>query len=146
MTESYRTKTRSTKAELLAEVARLQEIISTPELGIRKLLVADGTIQGDFTAPPAVILLMGEAMLGMLGDAPNYREASIAAGALDGQKYVLRVERYFGKTPHQKRVEAEAELERVRGVAKEGLREIAGRQIEELGNLPHAILAALETP
>lgn len=92
------------------ERARLQELISNPQLGIKKLLVENNTIQGDFTAPPLVIMLMGEALLRMLQDAPNYTEAKIIAPATDGQRYVLRVERYFGKTPHELRRKAEEDL------------------------------------
>lgn len=107
-----------TKPQLIEEVERLREIISNPEVGIKRLLVEGGKVEGDFTAPPYAIKLMGEAMLAMLGDAPNYVEAKIIAPAFDGQKYVLRVERYFGKTPHELRREAEAELERLKaGVA-----------------------------
>lgn len=97
-----------------AEVERLREIISNPELGIKKLLVENGTIAGDFTAPPYVILLMAEAMAKMLDNAPNYTEAKIVATAGDRHQYVMRIERYFGKTPHELRREAEAELHEAR--------------------------------
>jgi hypothetical protein len=86
-----------TKPQLIEEVERLREIIGNPEVGIKRLLVEDGRIEGDFAAPPYAIKLMGEAMLAMLGDAPNY---------------------VSGKTPHELRREAEEELERLKaGVA-----------------------------
>jgi hypothetical protein len=101
------------------EIERLQEIIGNPEVGIRKLLAEDGQVKIDFTAPPFIIQLMAQSLLGMLDGAPNYTEAQIIAGATDGKQYVMRVERFEGKTPHALRKEAEEERDRLRKLLDE---------------------------
>jgi hypothetical protein len=65
-----------------------------------------------------VLAAMAVAMIDVYGDAENYAEFSIKPAG-NPNEYVLTVTKRHGKTPHDLRLEAEAEVERLTALVDE---------------------------
>ena len=92
-----------------------------PVLNIKRMLIENGAIEAELNSEPEAIANM-YAMLGLLlGNAPNYVEASIEVKPkpkAPHEAFVVTVQRRSGKTPHELRTEAEKEAEKAKHAMK----------------------------
>ena len=88
---------------------------SEPVAYIKRAMIDQGAVDVELGCEPEVVANLYASLALLLSEAPNYSEASLTikpAGVVEG--YTVTVQRANGKTPHQLRREAEAEVSELR--------------------------------
>ena len=88
-----------------------------PVIGIRRAMIENGAIDAELDVEPEIIANLYAALGQMLGNAPNYLEASIEvkpAAKAPHEAFTVTIQRANGLTPHAARVDAEEQQDRLR--------------------------------
>jgi hypothetical protein len=91
-----------------------------PIVGIRRFMVDQGAIDIDLDVQPELVARLYASLALMVSKAPNYTETSLTICPKgEVEEYTVTVQRSWGKTPHQLRMDAEAEVARLRALLDE---------------------------